>query len=68
MVEADHNAYNEEEKAQLYDAAGIPPPLPAGSEVPDDEEAEEGLLMESVVGVPRGGTRRSSPAMPVVGW
>lgn len=55
VVEADHNAYNEDEKAQLYEAAGIPPPLPAGSEVPDEDEAEEGVLMESVVGVPRGG-------------
>ena len=55
VVESDHNAYNEDEKAQLYEAAGIPPPLPAGSEVPDEDEAEEGVLMESVVGVPRGG-------------
>merc|ERR1719409_1175785 len=39
VVEADHNAYNEDEKAQLYEAAGIPPPLPAGSELPDNEAA-----------------------------
>lgn len=52
VVEADHNAYNEEEKAQLYEAVQITPPLPAGTVLPDEEEAE-GVLMEEKVGVPR---------------
>ncbi len=66
VVEADHNAYNEDEKAQLYEAAGIPPPLPAGSEVPDEDEVEEGVLMESVVGVPRGGLGKWASCVRVV--
>jgi splicing factor 3B subunit 3 len=52
VIEADHNAYNEEEKAQLYAAAGVTPPLPAGTPVPDDEEGE-GIVTEQNVGVPR---------------
>ena len=31
VVEADHNAYNDDEKAQLYEAAQLTPPLPAGT-------------------------------------
>jgi len=54
VIESDHNAYGEDEKAQLYEAAGIPPPLPAGTVLPEDEEAD-GMLMEATVGVPRGG-------------
>lgn len=52
IVEADHNAYNEDEKAELYEALGVTPPLPAGTPVPEDEETE-GLIMESSIGVPR---------------
>lgn len=52
IIESDHNAYNEEEKAQLYEAAGVTPPLPAGTPVPEDEEAE-GIVMEQSIGVPR---------------
>jgi splicing factor 3B subunit 3 len=55
VIEADHNAYNAEEKAQLYEAAAIAAPLPAGSAPPDEEEEEGGVLMEASVGVPRGG-------------
>ncbi len=54
VAEADHNAYNEEEKAQLYEAVGMTPPLPAGSIAPDDDDDEQGgVLMEAAVGVPR---------------
>ena len=52
LIEADHNAYSEEEKAQLYEAIGVTPPLPADAPPPDEEEAE-GVLMEANVGVPR---------------
>ena len=52
VAEADHNAYNEEEKQQIYQTLEITPPLPAGSAPPEEEE-EEGVLMESSVGVPR---------------
>jgi len=65
VIESDHNAYNEEEKVQLYEAAGIPPPLPAGTLLPEDEEAE-GMLMESVVGVPRGGPGKWASCVRVV--
>ncbi|KAL1520024.1 hypothetical protein AB1Y20_023502 [Prymnesium parvum] len=53
VVEADHNAYNEEEKQQLYTSLSITPPLPAGSAAPDEEEEEGPPLMEANVGVPR---------------
>ena len=52
IVEADHNAYNEEEKGQIYEATGVQPPLPADAPVPDEEEAE-GVVMEASIGVPR---------------
>ena len=52
VIEADHNAYNAEEKAQLYEAAGITPPLPADSPMPEEEEVES-VVMEASVGVPR---------------
>ena len=52
IIEADHNAYNEEEKAELYEAAGVTPPLPAGTPMPEEEEAE-GIVMEASIGVPR---------------
>jgi len=65
VIEADHNAYNSDEKLQLYEAAGITQPLPAGSVPPDEEEAE-GLLMESMVGVPRGGPGKWASCLRVV--
>jgi splicing factor 3B subunit 3 len=65
IIESDHNAYNEDEKQQLYEAAGIPPPLPAGSILHDEEEAEA-MLMESVVGVPRGGAGKWASCIRVL--
>ena len=65
VVESDHNAYNEDEKLQLYEAAGIPPPLPAGTVLPEEEESE-GMLMESVVGVPRGGAGKWASCVRVI--
>jgi len=53
IAEADHNAYNEEEKAQLYEAVGVTPPLPAGTVPDEDDEEAEGVLLESSIGVPR---------------
>jgi len=53
IIETDHNAYNEEEKAQLYEAVGVTPPVPAGTVVDADDEEAEGMLMESKIGVPR---------------
>ena len=53
IVEADHNAYNEHEKAQLYEAVGVMPPLPAGTAIDADDEEAEGVLMEATIGVPR---------------
>ena len=52
IVEADHNAYNGEEKQQIYEATGVQAPLPADAPQPDEEEAE-GVLMEASIGVPR---------------
>ena len=52
VIEADHNAYSEERKARLYEEAGVAPPLPADSPMPDDDEAEP-VVMEASVGVPR---------------
>jgi len=40
VIESDHNALSAEEKEQLYEAAAIPPPLPAGTVLPDDDEAD----------------------------
>ena len=53
VVEADHNAYNEEEKAQLYEAVGISPPMPADAAAPEEEETDEAVVMEASIGVPR---------------
>ena len=52
VIEADHNAYSEERKARLYEEAGVAPPLPADSPMPDDDESEP-VVMEASVGVPR---------------
>ena len=65
VIESDHNAYNADEKAQLYEAAAIAPPLPAGTMLGDDDEAEN-VLMESAVGVPRGGPGKWASCVRVV--
>uniref|UniRef100_A0A7S0PY64 DNA damage-binding protein 1 n=1 Tax=Coccolithus braarudii TaxID=221442 RepID=A0A7S0PY64_9EUKA len=65
LIESDHNAYSEEEKAQLYQAAGISPPLPAGTVLPEDDEAD-GMLMEANVGVPRAGPGKWASCIRVV--
>jgi splicing factor 3B subunit 3 len=65
IIEADHNAYNEEEKAQLYEAAGITPPLPADAPAPDEDEVE-GVVMEASVGVPRAQSGKWASCIRVV--
>jgi len=52
VVEADHNAFSDEEKAHIYEVNGMAPPLPADAPMPDEEEAE-GVVMEASIGVPR---------------
>jgi len=65
VIESDHNALSADEKVQLYEAAGIPPPLPAGTVLPEEEEAD-GMLMEACVGVPRGGAGKWASAIRVL--
>ena len=52
IIEADHRAFTADEKAHIYEATGVAPPLPADAPPPEDEE-EEGALTESAIGVPR---------------
>ena len=66
VIEADHNAYNDDEKAQLYEAAQLTPPLPAGTVLPDDDDADEAPLMEASVGVPRGGAGKWASCVRVL--
>ena len=66
VIESDHNSNSAEDKARIYEAAGIPAPLPADAILPEDHERESMPVSEENMGVPLGGNGKWASCIRVV--